>query len=114
MHELSVALSILEFAEEEAVRRGATIEAVYVKIGALSGIVKKALLSAYDLARENTPLCECRLVIEEVPIVIHCLACNADRLIPSAQRLCCPTCETPASEVIQGKELQVVGLELVA
>ncbi|MEO8052746.1 MAG: hydrogenase maturation nickel metallochaperone HypA [Acidobacteriota bacterium] len=114
MHELSVALSILEFAEEEAGRRGTAVEAIHIKIGALSGIVKKALLSAYDLARGNTPLCDCRLVIEEVPIMIHCLACNANRLIPSAQRLCCPDCDTPASEIIQGKELQVVGLELAA
>ena len=29
------------------------MDAIYIKLGALSGIVKEALLSAYDLARER-------------------------------------------------------------
>ena len=112
VHELSIALSILEYAEEEAERRSSTVEAIHIKIGGLSGIVKQSLLSAYDLARESTSLPTCRLVIEEVPIMIHCAHCQADRLIPSVQYLCCPDCDTPATEFIQGKELQVVALEL--
>src|ERR1041385_9135871 len=85
MHELSIALSILEFAEEEAERRGASIEAIHVQIGALSGVVKQALISAFDMAREETPLSSCRLWIEEVSIMSHCRQCNAERLIASAQ-----------------------------
>src|SRR5262245_44148230 len=109
MHELSVALSILEFAEEEADRRGAVIEAIHIKLGALSGVVKQALISAYDLARESTSLGACRLVIEDVPIVIYCGHCRGDRRIASAQCVYCPDCGLPPSEFIQGRELQVVG-----
>ena len=56
MHELSIAMSIVELAEEEADRRGVQIEAVHLKLGALAGIVKEALLSCYEMACENTPL----------------------------------------------------------
>jgi hydrogenase nickel incorporation protein HypA/HybF len=67
MHELSIALSVLEMAQEEAERRRCRIEAIYLKVGALSGVVPDALLSAYELAREKTEFETCRLVIEDVP-----------------------------------------------
>jgi hydrogenase nickel incorporation protein HypA/HybF len=114
MHELSIAMSILDFAEEEAERRGGGIQAIHIKVGALSGVVKQALLSAYDLARENTPFTTCDLVVEETPIVIHCRDCDADRPVASVQAMRCPECGESAFEIIQGRELQVVGLELAS
>src|SRR5208282_1532272 len=69
MHELSIAMSIVELAEEEAVRRGVQVEAVHLKLGALSGVVKEALLSCYDMVCEGTALQGSRLVVEDVPVV---------------------------------------------
>jgi len=112
MHELSIAMSILDMAEEEAGRRSAEVDAIHVKLGALSGIVKEALLSAYDLARTETTLETARLVIEEVPVIIYCQRCQAPRGVHSIQQFCCSECETPSSEILQGRELQVVALEL--
>ncbi len=112
MHELSIAMSIVELAEEEADRRGAQIEAVHLKLGALSGVVKEALLSCYELACENTALQGSRLVIEEVPVVIFCPSCRAQRPLCSIQLFCCSECGTPAFEVVQGKEIEVVALEV--
>ena len=66
MHELSIAMSILEAAEEEAQIHGGSVAAIHVRIGKLSGIVPSALTSAYELAREHTALAECRLVIDHV------------------------------------------------
>jgi hydrogenase nickel incorporation protein HypA/HybF len=114
MHELSIAMSILEFAEEEAERRGTRISAIHVEIGPLSGVVKEALLLAYELARANTNLGDCRLVVQELPIVIYCPECRAERAVASVQRLSCAECGAPAFEFIRGKELQVVGLELTS
>ena len=51
MHELSIALSIVELAHEEAERRGGVrINAVHLKLGSLSGVVKEALLFSYDVS----------------------------------------------------------------
>ena len=44
MHELSIAMSIVELAQEEGERRGARVNAVHLKLGALSGVVKDCLL----------------------------------------------------------------------
>ncbi len=111
MHELSIALSILDLAAEEAERRGGRIVAVHLKLGPLSGVVKNALLSAYELAREGTPLAEAALVVEEVPLVTWCPACAAERR-PVFPELCCPACGAPTPDVRSGRELEVVALEI--
>jgi hydrogenase nickel incorporation protein HypA/HybF len=112
MHELSIALSILDVAEEEAERQQGRVAAIHLKFGPLSGVVREALESAYELAREGTPLAGAKLVIEEVPLVVHCPVCAADRTPPSMRHLCCPDCGAPTSEVVSGRELEVCALEM--
>jgi len=113
MHELSVAMSIIEIAEEESKRRGGLqISAVHLRLGLLSGVVKDALLFAYEIARHDTPLAASRLVVEEVPGVIYCPACEGRRPVGSLEWFCCAECGSLASELVQGKELEVVSLEV--
>ena len=112
MHELSIAMSILDMAEEEAGRRTAEVDVIHVKLGALSGVMKEALLSAYELARTETTLNAAKLLIDEVPVMIYCPRCQAPRGVPSIQQLWCSECETPSAQILQGRELQVVALEL--
>jgi hydrogenase nickel incorporation protein HypA/HybF len=112
MHELSIALSIIDVAAEEAERRNGRVVAVHLKLGPLSGVVKEALVSAYGLAREHTPLEHSELIVEEVPIVAHCASCAAERTLASMQELCCPVCGAPATEIVSGRELEVVALEI--
>jgi hydrogenase nickel incorporation protein HypA/HybF len=113
MHELSIAMSIVEMAQEEArERKGAQVRAIHLKLGALSGIVREALLSCYEIACCDTPLEGSRLVIEEVPIMVFCAACQARRPVSSVQLFCCAECGRPSSQVVEGKELEVVALEI--
>ena len=113
MHELSIAMSIVEMAEEESERRGgARISAVHLKLGALSGVVKDALLSSYEMACEGTCLEGSLLVIREVPIVAHCAACDQPRQVESLQWFVCPVCASPISKVLEGREMEVVALEI--
>jgi hydrogenase nickel incorporation protein HypA/HybF len=113
MHELSIAMSMIEMATEEAARYGAEkVTALHLKLGPLSGVVKDSLLFSYEVASNGTPLQGSRLVIEEVPVVVHCSDCAADRTIESIQRFCCPVCGALTPKVVQGNELLVVALEL--
>jgi hydrogenase nickel incorporation protein HypA/HybF len=113
MHELSIAMSIVDLAEEEIEKRGATqVNAVHLKLGLLSGVVKDALLSSYGLACEGTALAGSSLLIEEVPIVAYCPQCDAPRPVSSIEWFVCPECRAPITQVLQGKELQVVGMEI--
>jgi hydrogenase nickel incorporation protein HypA/HybF len=113
MHELSIAMSIVELAQEEADRRGGLhIKAVHLRLGLLSGVVKDALLSSYEMACEDTPLEGSLLVVEEVPVLVFCQQCDAQRPVHSTRMFCCSDCGTPTGQVVQGRELTVVGLEV--
>src|SRR4051794_20774858 len=113
MHELSIALSLLELVEEEAGRHGgARVEAGHLKLGAMSGGVEGALESAYGMAREGTAFADCGLVIEEVPVRIFCPRCAAERAVVSLQEICCCECGTATAEIVSGRELEVVALEI--
>ena len=113
MHELSIAMSMVEMAEEEAARRGgARVFAIHLKLGQLSGVVKDALLFSYEVACQGTTLEGSQLIIEEVPVVVYCPNCEAETPLASLQRFCCGTCGTLTPEVVRGKELEVVALEI--
>jgi hydrogenase nickel incorporation protein HypA/HybF len=107
-------MNIIEIAEDEAERRGVRVEAIHVQVGPLTGVVKEALTGAFDIAIEGTALQGARLVVEEVPIVVNCPTCRVPRQIESMQWFCCPECNTPTSDVVQGAELQVTALEVEA
>ena len=113
MHELSIALSLIDVAVEELDRQnGARVEAVHLKLGPLSGVVKEALLCAYDLACEQTPLEGSRLVIEDVPVEVFCPVCEAPREVESIQAMRCRVCGTLCPRVLRGRELEVTALEI--
>jgi len=113
MHELSIALSLLDLAAEEAARRGgARIVAIHLKLGPLAGVVKEALAAAFDLARTGSALADSELVIAEVPVTAYCPCCAAERTVVSVQQLCCSACGTPTPRILQGRELEVVALEI--
>ncbi|MGH9583210.1 MAG: hydrogenase maturation nickel metallochaperone HypA [Bryobacteraceae bacterium] len=113
MHELSIALSIVEGVEEEIARRqGAHVYTVHLKLGPLSGVVKDALLFSYEVACEGTPLEGSKLEIEEIPVVLYCLRCRREQPAVSIQRLCCAVCDTPSADIRRGSELEVFALEL--
>jgi hydrogenase nickel incorporation protein HypA/HybF len=113
MHELSIAMSIVDLAREEAESRGAPgVDVVHLKLGPLSGVVKEALLFSYEIACQQTLLEGSKLLIEEVPIVANCPACRERRHVQSIQSLRCAECGTPTPEILEGRELMVTALEL--
>ena len=71
-----------------------------------------ALLSSYEMASYETPLQGSQLIIEDVPIVIYCQRCQAERSVDSMQWFCCPVCGTTATQVVHGKELELTSLEI--
>jgi hydrogenase nickel incorporation protein HypA/HybF len=112
MHELSIALSMIEEIEEQQEKHGgATVETVFVRIGVLSGVDPQALRFAYELACEGTALAKSRLEIESVALVVHCPSCDSNHS-PDPQHIVCPRCLTPEQKILEGRELEVRALEL--
>lgn len=112
MHELSIAMSIVDTAVEEAQRRGVRVSAVHLRLGALAGVVKDALLFSYEMASQDTPLQGSHLIVEEIPVVVFCPQCREPRTLTSVQSFACPECNAPTMDIRQGKELEVFALEV--
>ncbi|HEX6821197.1 MAG TPA: hydrogenase maturation nickel metallochaperone HypA [Candidatus Sulfotelmatobacter sp.] len=112
MHELSIAMGIVDAAMDEARQRGVHVNAVHLRLGALSGVVKDALLFSYEAACQDTPLAGSRLIVEDVPVVVFCPRCDDTRVLGSVQSFLCPECNTPTMDIRKGKELEIFALEV--
>ncbi len=68
MHELSIAISLVDAVCDELPRLGdrVSVRRVLVRIGPLSGVVPDALQFAFDVAAEGTPIAGAYLDVEEV------------------------------------------------
>lgn len=115
MHELSIAMSLVDRACEEVTRRGGCrVEVLFLRLGPLSGVVEDSLRFSWDLATADTAIAGARLEIEAVPVVVRCPRCVAERELPSIQDFRCPTCGLPVDDVVSGRELELRALEITA
>lgn len=106
-------MSLVEVAAEKAAELGGIhVEALHLRLGPLSGVVREALLFSFDLAAEGTAIEGARLEIEDVPLTVFCPRCEAERQLPSPQSFRCPVCGTPTPDVVSGRELELTALEV--
>jgi hydrogenase nickel incorporation protein HypA/HybF len=113
MHELSIVSSVVEQVIDSLEKYpGARVIEVRLKVGALAAVVEDSLQFCYGIATEETPLEGSRLVVNIVPVTVHCAACGADGAIESLQSFRCPSCGEPASDIRQGRELEIEAIEI--
>ena len=110
MHELSIALSIIELAEEEAKKAEASvISKIEVEIGTMAGIDPDALQFAWEVAVQGTMAEQSNLVIHTIQAEAHCLECGTD--FPAENFLIqCPNCSSYRYQITKGKELRISSL----
>ena len=114
MHELSIAVSLVEIACAQLPRLGdgARIAALHVRIGPLAGVVAEALRFSFDVAAAGTAVEGARLDIEEVALTAWCDRCGGGRRIDSMQLLQCPDCGASTPRILTGRELELEALEV--
>jgi hydrogenase nickel incorporation protein HypA/HybF len=112
MHEISIAESILDIADQQARAQNArSIQIIKLRLGEFTTIVREALEFAFEIARQGTLAEHARLEIETVSIVLRCAVC--DKATPPVGGVCliCAVCGFPM-EIISGEELQVEYIEV--
>jgi hydrogenase nickel incorporation protein HypA/HybF len=110
MHELSIALSIVELAEEYAAKEKAReVLEMEIEVGELSGVVIEALEFAMEEAVAGT-LCEkARWKIIPVKGEVRCRTCG--HLFPSDTLFAdCPRCGEAGVELVRGNEMRLRSL----
>jgi hydrogenase nickel incorporation protein HypA/HybF len=107
MHELSIAMSIVEIAEENAQQSNVkSISEIQLEIGELSGVVHEALEFAMEEAVKNTILKNAKRIIISIPGKVKCLQCLHEFEVDDIFTPC-PICSSFENDVIAGKELRV-------
>ena len=110
MHELSIALSIIELVEGEARKANASsISKVEVEIGTMAGVETEALLFAWESAVMGTMAQMAPLEIHSIEAEANCLECGKDFLAEHFF-VQCPHCSSFRYNITKGKELRVCSL----
>ena len=113
MHELSVALGMIEEIAASAQRGGyERVLAVHVRIGALSGIAPDALRFSWQLASAGTLAADSALRIEDEPLAVFCAQCGDERSPRPGGGLICPECAAACPTIVRGRDLTLVAVEV--
>jgi hydrogenase nickel incorporation protein HypA/HybF len=113
MHELSIVSSVVDTVTESlAAYPGARVVEVRLRVGALAAVIEDSLQFCFGIATEGTPLAGSKLVVRIVPVTIHCAACGKNGDLESLQSFRCPNCGEPATDLRQGRELEIEDIEI--
>jgi hydrogenase nickel incorporation protein HypA/HybF len=107
MHEFSIAINIVEIAENEA--RAANSEKILsmeLSIGTMAGIEFYALDTAMEMAVKDTLLENTAIKVTKIQAVAKCTSCNNEFEMNHITDEC-PNCGSLYSNVIAGKELKI-------
>ena len=112
MHEISLMEQTLTIILETAHQENATkIHRLNMRVGAVSGVVPEALQFAFDVTTQGTIAAAAELNIELVPTLCHCTECNQN-FAPIDLIYQCEHCGSLSNKIIQGKEIEIVSLEI--
>ncbi|MBA4388079.1 MAG: hydrogenase maturation nickel metallochaperone HypA [Verrucomicrobia bacterium] len=112
MHELSIAMALLQQLQDEARKEKAVrITSVTITVGTLSGVDPEALEFAFRMAAEDTISAQARLIIEKIPAAVQCKACGK-RMKPKTRSAACRTCGSCDIEITAGRELMLKNMEI--
>ena len=110
MHELSIAQSIVELAEEVALReRANAIQSIDIEVGTLSGIVMEALEFALEITIKNTKLECAQINYLKKTGKANCYECNF-QFENNDLLTFCPKCKQANFKITDGKQLRIKSL----
>jgi len=111
MHEMSIAMNLIDIAENQAKEAGSVqINRIDVEIGTLAGIEVSSLEFCYESARKGTLCAGAELRVLEIPGRGRCPVCDTDTAVDFFVALC-PDCGG-GLEIVQGRELRLKSLNV--
>ncbi len=113
MHELSIAMEILDIVRKEASSHGATaVSKVRLRIGGLAGVETDSLSFCFEAVKgEGTLTAGAELVIDNVPIRVRCHSCEGE-FSGKSHMVTCPSCGSFETTLLSGEELEIADIEI--
>jgi hydrogenase nickel incorporation protein HypA/HybF len=110
MHELSIAISVVEMATQHALSASAkSVSQVELDIGELSGVEMESLRFALSVAVKDTILESTQFLINAIHPLFECTSCGC-HYVPDQMPGTCPECGQGNPQLIEGNELQIKSL----
>lgn len=112
MHEMSIAMAVIGQVEEAAEQAGdvTAVRSVRLRVGELAGVVPDALSFCFELACAGTVLEGAELVTDTVPGRARCAPCAHEWAVGMPPLLSCPLCDGGTTDLLSGRELQIVAV----
>ena len=112
MHELSLCESILDTLQQQAkVQNYQKVTAVWLEIGALSGVDPEAIRFSFDIVVQNSLAENALLHIINVPGQAWCMLCSTNVTVQHLYDQC-PVCGSHQLQVNQGDQMRIQELEV--
>ena len=112
MHELSIAESLIDMIEENAVIHNfKKVTKITLEIGVLAGIEKSALFFCFDVAAKNTVAEDAELIILDKLAKGICRHCHQN-VITSGWYQPCPHCGQMGIEINEGQQMMIKSLQV--
>lgn len=107
MHELSIVMSIVDIATQQAAQEhAAQVDEIEIDIGCLSTVEMNAFEFAWSQAVKETVLDGTVKRVNRLPGLAKCSDCNTEFRMENLYDAC-PACNGHLIHVLQGKELRV-------
>lgn len=112
MHEMSMAMRIIEIAVSEAnTAKAQTIDEIEIEVGQLAGVMAEALAFCLDAAARGTIAEGAAFTLIQIPGRGHCLACQREVEV-SEFPAACPLCHGYGVQIVTGSELKIRSLSV--
>ncbi len=112
MHEASLAMDMVRMIEEVAAKHGVTeVVSARVQLGEITHVDQHTLGFAFEVVRKGTIAEGCTLEFEHVALMVECPACGFEGA-GDRELLGCPSCGGVPVNVLKGRELRLVSIEV--
>ena len=112
MHEMSIAMSMIEIVKEEMRKCDAKkLRSVRLNVGQLSAVVPEALSFCFEVVTKGTEMEGARLVMDIIPLRGYCDICEKEFEIKDYV-FACPFCASKDIKTLSGQDLAVVEIEV--
>ena len=113
MHEMGIAQELLKIALDaipEDIKKP-EVQTIHLKIGKLAAVVEHSLCFCFEIIAKDTALEKAKIQIQTVPVRARCKSCEHIWEV-SGPIFQCPSCAEGEVELLSGREIEIISIEL--
>jgi hydrogenase nickel incorporation protein HypA/HybF len=113
MHELSIAVQVVQSAEKAVPlsHKGRKVLKITLDVGKMAGVMVHSLRFCFEIAARGTALEGSELVVREIPVTAECRSCLSPWTMDDPEFIC-PSCGGNDVELKTGRELFIRSMDV--